>query len=742
MTSSFSDANVNEGTLRVLSQQALEAVEGAEAIAIWDDSGNVLLTSPAKLSPKLESKLRPKLDELPNYPNVPGIRKLGLNLRILDFAIRNASNEQIHGGLSIVVKKQRRAAADDVIEAIKPIMDCLTRQMDINAELSTVRKLTIAEKHSINFQRELDACVDSDETTSNVDRIVRACIGELGCSDGVVLIPGQGLEVLEASSDSLLSRQKCLALAAEMLATIEVEKRVVVASIEFAGQNSDSTSMLGYPILDAKDRVMGLLCVTAEHDFSKENVRLVRAACSKLASLVCAARRPAQAGMSRGELIEYIDAYIQRKPSSSSSLFYLDLDRLHVVNDCFGHTAGDQAIERILELLQDLVATTDIVVHLSSDRFAIFFADCDQKPTEKHGETILSAVRTHSLEFQGKTVELTASVGVAMIPKVAKNASEALSIAEVACRGAKERGGDRVAIFEDIDASMARRRSDLDQVGYLQNALLTNQFVIYAQDITPLDGNAAAQRYELLVRMLGDNGEVLPPDRFLSAAERYQMMPAIDRWVIKHALQQIGAANNVLEINLASFSINVAAQSLADENFLNFVENEIHQSQVSPDSICFEITETAAVRNLEKANQFIRTLQRIGCRFALDDFGTGYSSFAYLKNLPVQFIKIDGVFVRDLIENPISEAIVKAATGIGRVMGAAVVAEHVENDLVIQKLRSLEVDFVQGFGIGRPRPLEEVLSEIDSETLLEPDSGTYMSTMTLKVGDDGEMISR
>ncbi len=741
MFNSASATTINEGTLQALSDQALEAVAGAEAIAIWTTSGNILFTNPEDPPARLKAAMQPRPDTLPDYLKPLRTRSSGLRLKIFDFAIQDASSKKIRGCLSIAVKKKQRPKTGKVAMAIKPIIDCLIRQMDINDELTSAQKLAIAEQRNANFLHELTTQTQSDVLAKNAGNIIKACISELGCTDGAILVPDQGLKVIEAGHNSLLDPAKSQILANKMLTAIETEKRVVVATIQLDDYHGDSASMLGCPVLDTKDRVIGLLCVTTRHAINKEKVRLVRTACSRLSSLLRAMHRSAQDRMSRGELIEYIDAYIQRKPSSHASLFYLDLDNLHIINDSFGHSAGDQAIEHILELLQDLIPQTDTVVHLSSDRFVVFYTDCGVTLAEQHGKAILSAFQQHAFEFQGKKVELTTSIGVAVIPMVATNASGALSIAEVACRGAKERGGNRVALFKDMDASMVQRRSDLDQIGYLQNALLTNRFIIYSQLIAPLSGDTAGQRHELLIRMLDKNDELMPPDRFLSAAERYQLMPAIDRWVIKHALQQIGSVDNVLEINLASFSINVSAQSLADSNFLKFVENELHQSHVSPDSICFEITETAAVRNLEQANHFINRLQRIGCRFALDDFGTGYSSFAYLKNLPVQYIKIDGAFIRDLIENPISEAIVQAATGIGHVMGAAVVAEHVENDLVLQKLRALNVNFAQGYGIGKPRPLEDLLNEIDAEMTVGTESASYTSTMTLRVAADGKLVT-
>jgi EAL domain-containing protein (putative c-di-GMP-specific phosphodiesterase class I) len=226
-------------------------------------------------------------------------------------------------------------------------------------------------------------------------------------------------------------------------------------------------------------------------------------------------------------------------------------------------------------------------------------------------------------------------------------------------------------------------------------------------------------RCEILVRMLDEDGQILLPGEFMSAAERYQLMPALDRWVINKTLDELSNADNLLEINLAHFSINVSAQSLTDDDFLDHVIKRISESGVSPEALCFEITETAVVRNLDQAQRFIRKLRKLGCRLALDDFGTGHCSFAYLKDMSVQYIKIDGVFIRDILDNPLSEAIVSSVTNIAKVMHAYTVAEHVENDRVLQHLQQYDIDYVQGFAIARPRPLSEVLAEMGPAVLFD-----------------------
>ncbi len=264
--------------------------------------------------------------------------------------------------------------------------------------------------------------------------------------------------------------------------------------------------------------------------------------------------------------------------------------------------------------------------------------------------------------------------------------------------------------------------ADLDQVNDLQYALIQDRFELHAQPIVSLRDGAGPARYEILIRMMDGGGQSNSSAAFIPAAERYQMMSAIDRWVIRTTLDQLSVADNMVEVNLTRFGINLSAQSLADDDLCDYIETCISESGISPDSLCFEITETTVVRNLERARRFIRRLRKLGCMVALDDFGTGYCSFAYLKDLPVHYVKIDGVFVRDVLLNPLSEAIVTSMVEIAKVMNALTIAEHVENELIFRQMKNLGIDFAQGFAVGQPAPLATVLSQLGTPIVLDCDT--------------------
>jgi EAL domain-containing protein (putative c-di-GMP-specific phosphodiesterase class I) len=294
----------------------------------------------------------------------------------------------------------------------------------------------------------------------------------------------------------------------------------------------------------------------------------------------------------------------------------------------------------------------------------------------------------------------------------AENAlAHALATAEIACKAAKDRGRNRVEVFQDSDHSIIRRHTDILVIGKLRDALGTDSFRLDAQPILPLRGNYGRPRFELLIRMI-DRGELIPPGKFLSSAERYQLMPTLDRWVVRRACELLGAHSASVGEEIARFAINLSGQSLQDEGFLEFVVEQIRSTKLPANVLCFELTETATVGNLVKAQEFIRTLQDLGCQFALDDFGTGVSSLSYLKDLSVNYLKIDGSFVRDALANSRSESMIKAIAQLAKVMCMETIAEYVETDALRAKMADLGVDYGQGFAMGKAQPLEDLLAEL------------------------------
>jgi len=390
------------------------------------------------------------------------------------------------------------------------------------------------------------------------------------------------------------------------------------------------------------------------------------------------------------------------------TLCYMDLDQFKLVNDTCGHIAGDQLLRQLAHKLQEALRDSDTIARLGGDEFGVLLQDCSVEDAHRLASKLRKTVRDHHFIWEGKTFEVGVSIGVVPISTDTHDVTEALSAADVACYAAKERGRDRVHVYEADDAELQRRRSDMLWVSRIRHALKEDRFRLYQQPVIKIGTNEpAVSHHEILLRMLDEDGKLLTPDMFLGAAEQFGLMPDIDRWVIRNTFQWL-EANAGSSLAGHQLAINLSGQSLSSSTFLEFVVDLIDKSSINPENIYFEITETVAIANLEDATRFILILKGIGCKFSLDDFGSGMSSFQYLKNLPVDYLKIDGSYVRDLVHEPIDRAMVEAVNRIGHTMGMKTIAECVEDHATLDALAAIGVDFAQGYAIDKPAPLENL----------------------------------
>ena len=385
-------------------------------------------------------------------------------------------------------------------------------------------------------------------------------------------------------------------------------------------------------------------------------------------------------------------------------LLYLDLDQFKVVNDTCGHLAGDQLLKQIAAILGSGLRSSDILARLGGDEFGVLLTGCDVTKARTIAESLRRVVADFRFVWEKHSFAVGVSIGMVAFDKES-DSRDLLSAADVACYAAKDAGRNRIQLFQPDDAETRRRFSEVHWVSRIISGLDENRFRLYRQNILPADpGQHVGDHFEVLIRMCDDDGQVIPPGSFFPAAERFGVTPNIDRWVFRNTLAYLDSHPTEME-RLQLCSINVSGHTLADEHFLDFVEAQLARSVVPAHKLCFEITETAAIADLATAKQFIGRLKERGCRFALDDFGSGLSSFGYLKNLDVDFLKIDGMFVRDMVEDPIDRSMVKSINEIGHVMGMKTIAEFVESDAIREQLRLIGVDFVQGYGVHTPEPL-------------------------------------
>jgi diguanylate cyclase (GGDEF)-like protein/PAS domain S-box-containing protein len=395
-----------------------------------------------------------------------------------------------------------------------------------------------------------------------------------------------------------------------------------------------------------------------------------------------------------------------RAQEGSYALCHIDLDQFKMINDSCGHAAGDALLGQIGALLKSKIRWRDTLSRLGGDEYGVLLESSSLEEALRTAEVMREAVKAFRFEWDERVFKLSASVGVVPITADNEDVASILSAAEGACAAAKEQGRNRVHSFAENDIELMRRRRETQWAARISAALDDGRFELYRMPIMALKAHEEGEHYEILVRMRDEQGKIVSPDHFIAAAERYNITPAIDRWVIENTFRWLVSEADERE-RLFMCAINLSGQSLGDDKFLPFIIEQFQKSGLDASKICFEITETSAVASFSQANRFIRSLKELGCKFSLDDFGTGMSSFNYLKQFPVDYLKIDGSFVRGILNDPIDREMVRSINEIGRLTGKLVIAEFAENPEIIETLRQLGVDYAQGYGIAQPSRLSK-----------------------------------
>jgi len=391
-----------------------------------------------------------------------------------------------------------------------------------------------------------------------------------------------------------------------------------------------------------------------------------------------------------------------RARETSYALCYLDLDQFKIVNDSCGHSAGDALLGQLGALLKSKIRWRDTLARLGGDEFGVLLESCSLDEAMQTAEILRAAIGEFKFLWDDRSFRLGVSIGVVPITADNEDVASLMSAADSACAAAKEAGRNRIHCFLENDIDLMRRRREMQWAARINNALDEDRFELFRQTIQPLQKSVDGAHYELLLRMRDETGGIVAPGLFIEAAERYGITPSIDRWVIRNAFRWLVSEADERE-RLQLCSINLSGQSLGDEKFLPFVIDQFQMSGLDATKICFEITETAAIASYSQANRFINALKELGCKFALDDFGTGLSSFGYLKHFPVDFLKIDGSFVKEILHDPIDREMVRSINEIGHLTGKQTIAEFAENEEIITMLRGMGIDYAQGYGVAEPK---------------------------------------
>ncbi len=450
------------------------------------------------------------------------------------------------------------------------------------------------------------------------------------------------------------------------------------------------------PIRDLDDRIIGVVLV----------FRDVSAVRKMAVEMVHQATHDALTGLiNRHEFERRLETALRSgaQAETQHTLLYIDLDQFKVVNDTCGHMAGDELLRQLTGVLNNQLRHSDTLARLGGDEFGVLLENCGVDPAMRIAELLRQTASDFQFVWQQNAFPVSLSIGLVTFGNTGESKVDILRLADAACYVAKDKGRNRIHVCAPEDEALAKRNGEMGWIGKIQKALDEDRLVLYSQKILGLgSGMQAEEHYEMLLRMMDEEGRLVPPIAFIPAAERYGMMPTLDRWVIKEALSQYtlrhppGSVQGVCAINLSGTSI-------CDEHLIGFVRKQFEITKVAPSAICFEVTETAAISNLTQAAGLIRELKALGSSISLDDFGSGMSSFAYLKHLPVDYLKIDGGFVKDMMHDPIDHAMVESINHIGHVMGLKTIAEFVENDVILEELRRMGIDYAQGYGVEKPK---------------------------------------
>ncbi len=668
------------------------------------------------------------LDELKTRGE-PLRRTLPSGRTVLALPVHGKSEEHLGTLVALFSRNAGKSASfnpSTLASILEPALAVIGESMYIDRDLELARCETELVRKELDLLYEIDEKIHGARTRhTSLAELVGRSGRFLGICYSVLLIPSKRIRISATHSTWKDVNRKVLDryLIEQLLPRLEGQRKPLVFQIP-AVEGSDEIAEHGYqalltPLLDGQGNVEGILAQLGRIDkseFSGGDRRFMTHIVRKIEHVIERSFDAMTGFMNRVGFEDQLHESFKdlRTGEDAHQLIYFDLDNLQLVNDRFGREAGDDVIMRFARLLDEDLPKSAVLSRLSGDDFCMLLTHADSDAAMEHAQRIRD--RGAALRYlQGdKSLQITMSVGIAALNRISGRDGNALTTARMACEAAKDHGRDRIEVYDEQNRSIIRRYDDMQLVAEIQQAIDNDGFELRAQEIRPLAKDDDRPRFEVLLRMADNDGERVPTKALFSAAERYRMMPQIDRWVVSRTIARLAGAREFIDGRDAQFSINLSGQSLGDDEILEFIEGEIAQSDLPASCLCFEITESAAVSNLEKAQGFIDRLREIGCGISLDDFGAGLSSFAYLKNFNVDMLKIDGSFIVDITENRISESMVAAITQVAKVMNLQTVAEFVQSEEAREMIAELGVDFAQGHLFGKPKTFEVVIEEIST----------------------------
>lgn len=603
-----------------------------------------------------------------------------------------------------------------ILNTLVNIADCIAEDYTTQITLIGMSDELIVRYEELNLIYGLDDSEMAHHTFDErqaIDHLIKNCINHLNVDFAALYAPEFDL-MLNRDNNTDIDIPETIQLVQNSLFRFIVStmKTLVVnqnQDIDWTDGCLNTThKIIATPIILKTDQISGILVLINtkdKPDFSNSDRKLSEVLASEAAKLIQARRDNITGLFNRRGFTEKMQKAITLIKTSQKkySILFIDIDQFKIINDTSGQKAGDQLLNQIGSLLTSELSRNHSIGRLGADEYGILLENSDLDNAKKTAEILIQKINQFRFAYNDKLFAISVCIGVSEILPDSIDFSTSLNSADLACQVAKEQGRNRLHLYHSSDEESIRHQSEMHWVSRINQALVEERFQIYRQKILPLQTRPGAENhYEILLRLKDENGNIILPNAFIPAAERYLLMSQLDRWVIKKTLAEMERSSQKEPESKISYSINLSGQSFCESGFVEFVIEQINQSGITPNRICFEVTETAAVSNLSQTIKFMEKLKNIGCTFSLDDFGSGMSSFTYLKNLPVDYLKIDGYFVKNMLTNSIDYAMVKSINEIGHVMKMKTIAEFVENDLIMQELTNMGIDYGQGYAIGKP----------------------------------------
>ncbi|HEY5019901.1 MAG TPA: EAL domain-containing protein, partial [Steroidobacteraceae bacterium] len=619
------------------------------------------------------------------------------------------------------------ADAAATAQRLKPLLECVRRELaalqpasqrinsltERSAELEWLFKLTSSLKGASDDRRILEELLD-------------AAMKRLDSAFGVLIVPDKRIRVERDLSGSPSLHDTCAQTQQHLITWAQRQNRPLIVNGGSGNGNGAGRAtsaarckILSVPIVRDTGTVIGVLAFfnpPQAADYAARHVFLARHLGRQTAAIV-ETQFDLMTGLHTRDGLEQMYGRLAVDGQASiCSVIYVDIDHMHVVNELHGFELGNELIVRIADLMAPpLLPAGALAARIAGDRFAIILSDTDTHAAATTATQLQAAAARVTIGPAQEAVDVSVSCGVAALVSMPQGLARALAAAELACKSAKKRGRNRVELYACEDDSMMRRHDDVVAVGQLRSAFKTDRLLLYAQRIVPLQNASLPWGFEILLRLRGPDGDIIAPGSLINAAQRYQLLPTVDRWVAERAFQMLSPYRNMLKSRGISVSINISGQSIGDEAFIRRFTDQLKAAGLPPGSITVEITEQAAVTNLARANDMIRQLKAMGCRLALDDFGTGSNSLTNLKSLDIARVKIDGSFVRDILTDRRSQVTVRAIVELAKGFSIDTVAEFVENKAIADAVRKLGVDYAQGYAFGKPEPLKDILEDLNRD---------------------------